>query len=80
MGFFDPSGVTYDPDNDAIYVINRGTNSISVINSTTHSPVKTIPSGGVCHHLQFIILLMDWSMSVIQDQTQYLCLIPQLIA
>jgi YVTN family beta-propeller protein len=52
-GFFSPAGIAYDSDNGNLYVTNRGSDSLSVINGTTNTLVNEMsldaiaPSGVV---------------------------------
>jgi YVTN family beta-propeller protein len=41
-----PSDVAVGPDNDRVYVANRGSNNISVVNTTSHKVDKTIGNFG----------------------------------
>ena len=40
-----PSAIAYDAESGFLYVANRGSNNVSVINPSTHSVVKSIPVG-----------------------------------
>jgi len=40
-----PVGVTFDPKNGEVYVTNAGSNTVSVIDSSTNTVTKTIPVG-----------------------------------
>lgn len=42
-GFFSPAGIAYNSENGNLYVANRGSDTISVINSTTNLIVDEIP-------------------------------------
>ena len=41
-GFFSPAGIAYNSDNGNLYVTNRGSDTLSVINGTTDEPVDEI--------------------------------------
>ena len=45
--FFSPDGIAYNYDNGNLYVTNRGSDTVSVINSTTKTLVKIISTGGI---------------------------------
>jgi YVTN family beta-propeller protein len=53
IGFLSPAGIAYNPDNGNLYVTNRGSDTLSVINGTTNTLVDEIavnaiaPSGVV---------------------------------
>ena len=39
IGFLSPTGIAYNPDNGNLYVANRGSDTLSVINGTTNTLV-----------------------------------------
>ena len=44
-GFFTPAGIVYHTDNQALYVVNRGANTVSVTNASTNDLLGIIPVG-----------------------------------
>src|SRR5205823_6634266 len=40
-----PIGIAFDPNNGNMYVTNQGSNTVSVIDSTTNTVIATIPVG-----------------------------------
>ena len=70
-GFFTPSGIVYNTDNQALYVANRGANTISVINASTNDLLEIIPVGAPLLQELSIMLLMDIFMLQIAVQIQF---------
>jgi YVTN family beta-propeller protein len=41
-GFFSPAGIAYNSDNGNLYVTNRGSDTVSVINGTTNTLIDEL--------------------------------------
>jgi YVTN family beta-propeller protein len=48
-----PQKVAFNPANNDIYVINGGSNTVSVINSSSNTVIKTIPVGSNPNDMAF---------------------------
>jgi YVTN family beta-propeller protein len=52
-----PTGIAYNPENGNMYVVNSGSNSVSVIDSDTNRVISEIPVGRNLKVLHMMVLL-----------------------